>query len=97
MNHEELFCLVDTAGLCDSQGEEQDKKNYEDIKNILLFNKCKIKGIFIIENFQEERMNGEERKIIAAPADLFPLKNFGNTQYLFIPIIIIKVLQVKYK
>lgn len=78
MNHEELFCLVDTAGLCDSQGEEQDKKNYEDIKNILLNNKCKIKGIFIIENFQDERMNGEERKIIAGAADLFPLKKFWD-------------------
>ena len=67
MNHEELFCLVDTAGLCDSQGEEQDKKNYEDIKNILLNKKRKIFEVidtknFIIFTFGE--YDKESRKII---------------------------------
>lgn len=81
-NHEEFFCLIDTAGLCDSKGPKQDEKNYNDIKNILLYNKCEIKGIFMVENFQDERMNGEEKKIIEAACDLFPLKNF--CQYLSI-------------
>ena len=77
-NNEELFCMIDTPGLCDSSGSNQDKINYSDIKNTLINNKCEVKGIFIIENFQEERMNGEERKVIRAASDLFPLQKFWS-------------------
>lgn len=77
-NSEELFCMIDTAGLCDSSGSNQDNKNYNDIKNTLINNKCEVKGIFIIENFQDERMDGEERKVIKAASDLFPLKLFWS-------------------
>ena len=77
-NEEELFCLIDTAGLCDTSGSNQDKKNYNDIKNILLKNKCEVKGIFLIENFQDERLDGEERKVIKAASDLFPLAKFWS-------------------
>lgn len=77
-NSEELFCMIDTAGLCDSSGPNQDNKNYNDIKNTLIKNKCEVKGIFIIENFQDERMDGEERKVIKAASDLFPLKKFWS-------------------
>lgn len=77
-NKEELFCLIDTAGLCDSSGSEQDRKNYNDIRNILIDYKCEIKGIFIVENFQDERLDGEERKVFKAASDLFPLKKFWN-------------------
>lgn len=77
-NNEELFCMIDTAGLCDSSGSNQDKKNYNDIKETLIKNKCEVKGIFIIENFQDERMDGEERKVIKAASDLFPLQKFWN-------------------
>ena len=77
-NNEELFCMIDTAGLCDSSGSNQDKKNYDDIKETLIKNKCEVKGIFIIENFQDERMDGEERKVIKAASDLFPLQKFWN-------------------
>ena len=77
-NNEELFCIIDTAGLCDSSGKEQDNKNYNDIKNILLKNKCEVKGIFIIEDFQTERLDGEQRKVIKAASDLFPLQKFWN-------------------
>ena len=77
-NNEELFCMIDTAGLCDSSGSAQDKKNYNDIKETLINNKCEVKGIFIIDNFQDERMDGEERKVIKAASDLFPLQKFWN-------------------
>ena len=77
-NSEELFCMIDTAGLCDSSGSDQDKKNYNDIKNVLISNKCEVKGIFIIENFQDERLDGEERKVIKAASDLFPLQKFWS-------------------
>lgn len=77
-NKEELFCLIDTAGLCDTSGSNQDKKNYNDIKNILIKNKCEVKGIFLIENFQDERLDGEERKVIKAASDLFPLEKFWS-------------------
>lgn len=70
--------MIDTPGLCDSSGSNQDKKNYNDIKNILINNKCEVKSLFIIENFQEERMNGEERKVIKAASDLFPLQKFWS-------------------
>lgn len=83
-NNEELFCVVDTAGLCDSSGREQDNKNYNDIKNILLNNKCEVKGIFIVEDFQTERLDGEQRKVIKAASDLFPLKKFWSyTTFIF--------------
>ena len=83
-NNEELFCIIDTAGLCDSSGKEQDNKNYNDIKNILLKNKCEVKGIFIIEDFQTERLDGEQRKVIKAASDLFPLKKFWSyTTFIF--------------
>lgn len=83
-NSEELFCMIDTAGLCDSSGSSQDNKNYNDIKSVLISNKCEIKGIFIIENFQDERLDGEERKVIKAASDLFPLKKFwGYTTIVF--------------
>ena len=77
-NSEELFCMIDTAGLCDSSGSDQDKKNYNDIKNVLISNKCEVKGIFIFENFQDERLDGEERKVIKAASDLFPLQKFWS-------------------
>ena len=77
-NNEELFCMIDTAGLCDSSGSKKKKKNYNDIKETLIKNKCEVKGIFIIENFQDERMDGEERKVIKAASDLFPLQKFWN-------------------
>ena len=70
--------MIDTAGLCDSSGSDQDKKNYNDIKNVLISNKCEVKGIFIIENFQDERLDGEERKVIKAASDLFPLQKFWS-------------------
>jgi len=75
---EELICLIDTAGLCDTNGSNQDKKNYNDIKDSLINNKCEVKGIFIIENFQDERLDGEERKVIKAASDLFPLQKFWS-------------------
>ena len=75
-NKEEFFCMIDTAGLCDSEGSAKDREHYNDIRNILIKNKCEIKGIFIVENFQDERIDGEERKVIKAASDLFPLKQF---------------------
>lgn len=83
-NGEELICMVDTAGLCDSNGPIQDRQNYNDIKNVLIQNNCEIKGIFIIENFQDERLDGEERKVIKAASDLFPLEKFWTyTTFVF--------------
>ena len=75
-NKKLLFCLIDTAGLCDSDGSYKDKENYNNIRNTLIDNKCEIKGIFVVENFQDERMDGEKRKVIQSASDLFPLKNF---------------------
>lgn len=63
-NKEEFFCMIDTAGLCDSDGSAKDKENYNDIRNILINNKCEIKGIFIVENFQDERLDGEEKRLL---------------------------------
>ena len=68
--------MIDTAGLCDSKGSAKDRENYNDIRNILINNKCEIKGIFIVENFQDERLDGEEQKVIKAASDLFPLEKF---------------------
>ena len=73
---QKYFCLIDTAGFCDSQGKDKDKKNYNDINNILINNQCEIKGIFITENFNEDRLNDEDRKIYLGASDLFPLKKF---------------------
>lgn len=75
LNH---FCLIDTAGLCDSGGKKFDRKNYDNIKNMLISNNCHIKGIFIIENFQEIKGNNEVRKVYEATADLFPLEKFWD-------------------
>jgi len=75
---EQLFCMIDTAGLCDSSGSGRDRENYNDIRNVLVNNKCQVKGIFIVENFQDERLDGEERKVIKAASDLFPLAKFWS-------------------
>ena len=83
-NKEELFYMIDIEGLCDSSGSNQDTKNYNDLRNVLIYNKCDVKGIFIIENFQNERLDGEEKKFIKAASDLFPLKYFWNhTSFIF--------------
>ena len=77
-NNQKFVCFIDTAGFCDSKGSHQDRSNYNNIKNILIENKCEIKGIFIVENFQTERVNGEDKKIFKCASDLFPIKNFWD-------------------
>ena len=55
-----------------------DRKNYDNIKNMLIDNNCHIKWIFIFENFQDIKGNNEIRKVYESTADLFPLEKFWD-------------------
>lgn len=78
IDNSEYFCVIDTPGFSDFNGINKDKENYESIKLYLISNNLKIKGIYIICNFQNERFNEAEQKCVKAISDIFPIKNFWD-------------------
>jgi len=50
-----VYTIIDTPGFKDAEGEQEDKTNYEYIKNIFINNKYKLNGILMVFNFQENK------------------------------------------
>ena len=70
------FCIIDTPGLYDSEGREEDKKQKNEIIQLISKEKIKIKGILFISNFQNERFDASEQDTLLQYNVIFPLKDF---------------------
>ncbi len=70
------FTLIDTPGYDDSNGN--DLKNYAHIKEVLMNNKYKIKGILLLISFQDDLFGVSHRKGLEKIVNLFPLDNFWD-------------------
>ena len=70
------FCIIDTPGLYDSEGREEDKKQKNEIIQLISKEKIKIKGILFISNFQNERFDASEQDTLIQYNAIFPLKDF---------------------
>ena len=67
------FNMIDTPGLDDSEGRDQ--QFYQELRNMLTTKDLKIKGIIIAFNLQIARFGQSEKKIIEKIIDLVPVKN----------------------
>ena len=77
VNSEDIyFCIIDTPGLFDTNGIEEDKKQKEDIQNLISKEKIKIKGLLFLSNFQNERFDYSEQDTLIQYNAIFPLKEF---------------------
>ena len=70
------FCIIDTPGLYDTHGYDIDEKNKNSTKDLISNENIKIKGIFFLSNFQNERFDFSEINTLINYNSFFPLKNF---------------------
>ena len=70
------FCLIDTPGLYDTNGEEADVNQKKEIISIISKKKIKIKGLLFLTNFQNERFDSSEQLSLIEYNCIFPLKDF---------------------
>lgn len=70
------YTLIDTPGYDDSKGN--DFKNYAHIKEVLMNNKYKIKGVLLLISFQDGVFGESHRKGLEKIVSLFPLDNFWD-------------------
>lgn len=70
------FSIIDTPGYDDDT--QKDIKNYNDIKELLSSQNYKIKGIFYLFNFQDNRFSDSHRKGFQKIINLIPLDNFWD-------------------
>ena len=72
----EYFCIIDTPGLCDTEGKEADEKQKKEIMQLISNENIKIKGLLFLSNFQSERFDASEQSTIIDYNKIFPLKDF---------------------
>ena len=70
------YCIIDTPGLYDSFGRENDEKMKDYTKDLISKENLKIKGILFLSNFQNERFDYSEIDSLFQYNTFFPLKNF---------------------
>ena len=70
------YCLIDNPGYNDSNNN--DKKNYAHIKQILTNNLYSIKGIVLLFSFQETRFGISHKNGLEKIVNLMPLDNFWD-------------------
>ena len=70
------FSIIDTPGLYDSRGNKEDKLMKDNTKELISRENIKIKGIFFLSNFQNERFDYSEIDSLFQYNAFFPLKNF---------------------
>ena len=70
------FCIIDTPGLYDTDGEEIDKIQTDKINILISENDIKIKGLLFLSNFQNERFDASEQLSLIKYNSIFPLKDF---------------------
>lgn len=69
--------MIDTPGLNDSNGEEQDKKNINLMKDYIK-NHNRIKGIIILLKFTDNRITGSIKKSLDIFCDMLPMNYFWS-------------------
>lgn len=69
------FCIIDTPGLYDSDGLE-DNNQIDEIKKLISQENIKIKGLFYLINFQEKRFDLSIQDTFIKYTFLFPIKDF---------------------
>ena len=67
---------MDTPGLYDTNSRERDKIQKEQIIKLISETKIKIKGLFFLSNFQNERFDFSEQNSLLEYNSIFPLKEF---------------------
>ena len=70
------YSIIDTPGLYDSFGRENDEKMKDYTKDLISKENLKIKGILFLSNFQNERFDYSEIDSLFQYNTFFPLKNF---------------------
>ena len=70
------FCIIDTPGLFDVNGEEADDNQKKEIIKLISKKKIKIKGLLFLANFQNERFDASEQLSLIQYNSIFPLKDF---------------------
>ena len=74
--YKDIF-MIDTTGLNDSNGEEQDERNIN-LMNQFIKNNPRIKGIIILLKFTNNKLTGSIKKSLKIFYDMFPLNNFWS-------------------
>ena len=74
--YKDIF-MIDTPGLNDSNGEEQDERNIN-LMNQFIKNNPRIKGIIILLKFTNNKLTGSIKKSLKIFYDMFPLNNFWS-------------------
>ena len=69
--------IIDTPGLNDSNGPEQDVLNIN-VMNEYIRQNPRIKGIIILLKFTDNRLTGSVKKSLKAFADMFPMNEFWS-------------------
>ena len=79
LKNKKIVCLIDTPGLSDTgliENENKDKINLDEINEIIKDETIKIIGILYLINFQNERFDADEQKVLLSYNKLFSYKNF---------------------
>jgi GTPase Era involved in 16S rRNA processing len=75
-NYNDIF-IIDTPGLNDSNGPEQDKLNINAMNEYIRQNP-RIKGIIILLKFTDNRLTGSVKQSLKAFANMFPMNEFWS-------------------
>lgn len=75
-NKIEYFCIIDTPGLFDTGGKEEDVRQKKEIMQLISNENIKVKGLLFLSNFQSERFDASEQSTMIDYNKIFPLKNF---------------------
>jgi len=79
VNYREDFCVIDTPGLCDSQGRDQ--THYE---NIIRYIKNKyITSFLLVFNFEETRFSSDLQELIKIYCNIFNFNIFNHMGLVF--------------
>ena len=70
------FCIIDTPGLYDTQGNEVDELQKKEVMKLISNENIKIKGLLFLSNFQCERLDASEQNTLIDYIKMFPLKDF---------------------
>ena len=73
------ICIIDTPGLSDTQRTEKkdiDSNHIQGIIDLIIKEKIIIKGILFVLNFQNERIDSDEQRVMLIYNKLFPFKRF---------------------
>ena len=75
-DYHDIF-IIDTPGMNDSNGPEQDERNIN-LMNDYIRQNSRIKGIIILLKFTDNRLTGSLKKSLKTFCDMFPMNNFWS-------------------